>query len=441
MSDYKIGINLGWTEENLTNEQIFNNYKEWLDVCYYNSISIVRVFSVRWSLNFLFSEEKLDIFKQIVAYANSKQIEVIPVLNHYTDFITEYYRDLDSDKYIWNTYPLNNGSIKFFFKGLNEEFLSKVKKVLKGLSEFSNVKTIELFNELDLVQCSSDIKIKWINCLYNNLNYYNNRFDFKISVSNDDDYSIYRNNIINSINIDLHNYSYPTNSFYKNAELLEAKHNTDFSWCEYAKNSDEAYLKNNVSLKFFCSGIWSGYLLGKVQSPMHWWWNELLNNKKYLYIIKLFNISKPLGPKIFNDFTSEICEKELITNIGEKQVLYKKIYFRIWNIVKHPLFIGKEYKQILKFVKKRFALKLSEEVLIRGFEKDSKIFFYCETLKNAIFNFNININLSLKSSNKAKVINLITGQKSTIFLKKVDKNTQLSVSINTKEALLIMINK
>ena len=66
MDNYKLGINLGWYKEEAGNQEIFNQYKNWLNICRENNIKLVRIFLTRWSINALFDDDKLDLLIKII---------------------------------------------------------------------------------------------------------------------------------------------------------------------------------------------------------------------------------------------------------------------------------------------------------------------------------------------------------------------------------------
>ncbi len=241
MTNFKLGINLGWFGEELSIREIEEQYYQWLDICQKHDIKVVRIFLVQWSINALFKSEMLDLFIRISYYANNKSIEIIPVLNHYTDFVKIYQQDFHNDKYTWKNYDLKKKRIKDFFKKIDNSYIEKIDLFFEAIASCSNIKQIELFNELNKTAVTKTLQINWINVLYEHLTTKtNNKYKFIVSISNYSEINYYKKKI--KFKIDIHCYSYPYSFSIKNMEILNHKHQTCFLFAEYGKYSDFSYL-------------------------------------------------------------------------------------------------------------------------------------------------------------------------------------------------------
>lgn len=408
ISNYKLGINLGWHEEDVDEQTIFNQYQKWLNTCQENNIKLVRIFLVRWSINALFKNNKLDLLLKIIKEAEGLGIEIILVLNHFTDFIDQHYRDLDEAKYTWNSYPLKKSNIKDFFNSLDQDLLSKVRKVLGKIKECKNINKIELFNELDLVGINNKILISWVNKLVEVLDKYQEKYKFYVSIANHNNLNLFRKNL--SISVDVHFYNFPSEYAFKNIEYFKEKLGSSCYLGEYAKFSDNSHLGVCESKAWFCSGLWGSYLQGLNNSPLHWWWQELLVNNEYLKIISLFNQCMPEKFRLIKDSDFEITDLKIIEASNDNDIRKNKILFRLKNLILHPTLIKVEWGGIIKFIKKiLFSYRDNEDVLMKKFEDKEYIYFYCETKNCQKVNFNLNTKIKTKMSS-IEIINLLSGE-------------------------------
>jgi len=407
MDDYKLGINLGWYKEEASNQEIFNQYKNWLNICRENNIKLVRIFLARWSINALFDDSKLNLLFKIIKEADSFGVEVILILNHFTDFIDQHHRELAEAKYVWDSYPLKKESIKSFFTNLDKNFVAKIKKVLNKIKEYKNVTKIELFNEIDQVNINNKILIKWISELERELSLYQKRYKFYVSVASHDNLKLFKNNL--SIPVDIHIYNFPSEYAFKNIEYFKGKLDNSYYLGEYAKFSDNSHLEVCESKSYFCSGLWGSYLQGLKNSPLHWWWQELLINNEYLKIISLFRKYVPKNFNLVSNNNFKISDLKVIELGGNNSIRKDKILFRLKTLILHPTYLRAECGAIVKFIKKILSSCIDkEEVLIRSFENQKYVYFYCEP-KNCQ---KINFNLHAKGANNIdniELINLLNG--------------------------------
>ena len=89
--------------------------------------------------------------------------------------------------------------------------------------------------------------------------------------------------------VDLHMYSFPYENAIENIEYIIDKHNVLYLG-EYAKHSDSSYINDMDSKMYFISGLWGSYFYNLTYTPMHWWWEETLNDSDYLALIDIYNL-------------------------------------------------------------------------------------------------------------------------------------------------------
>ena len=312
------------------------------------------------------------------------------VLNHFTDFIDKPNRDLSGNEFSWNTYPLKSRRIKDFFLKIDRKLLFKIKHVLNKLSDYKNITKIELFNEIDLVNINKHILIEWIKQANEALFSYKKRFNFYVSVANQQNLTFFQREL--SIPVDIHTYNFPFEYAFKNIEYFKNKLDENSYIGEYAKFSHNSFLTDCGSKAYFCSGLWGSYFLRFSNSPLHWWWKELLNNKDYLKIIETFQKNKPKDFTPFNSF--EIKTIKLFKSKQKDTVKHKKVLYRLKNLIIHPSYIKVEYCSILKYINKIILSQIDKSsFFVRGFEDKENIWFYCEP-KNCQRN---NIKLCVKT--------------------------------------------
>lgn len=431
--DYIIGINLGWTSDIYSYLEIENQYKEWITTCSEHNIRIIRVFLCRWSINALYDRQMFTVLNSIVNYASEKGIEVILVLNSFTDFINKYQRDLSDNKYVWNSFLFQTRSIKSFFKNINDDYFNSLEDVLENLQALNNVKQIELFNELDLVEAPRKLTASWCNMVFNSLKKYNNRFKFYISIAHETNYDYFSK--VLTIPIDIHFYNYPYDNAYLNLEYYVNHYNFVPRFGEYAKFSDKPHLEQIDALKFFCSGLWGGFLLKLEASPLHWWWNDLLVRHDYLKVIDLFYKHKSKNTMEFTDFSVSILEFK--KRVGFSKPHLKKILTRLIGLLKQPKLLKQEYPAIKKFLAK-YIYKLKQEKLFIRAYGNQRIIFYCETNNNTVFKFDLKINLKNTLKNpSARSINLLNGKIESLQVEQVaiNKYSIKNCNINTNHLI------
>ena len=63
---------------------------------------------------------------------------------------------------------------------------------------------------------------------------------------------------------------------------------------EYAKYSDSSYLDSLESKIYFASGLWGFYFYNLNYPPLHWWWQDLLNDEEYIKISREYSECREL---------------------------------------------------------------------------------------------------------------------------------------------------
>lgn len=441
-NDFKIGINLGWHQEGVSNEEILSQYLNWLNICYENNIRIIRIFIIRWSINALFDESKINLLHKIIHEANELNIEVVIVLNHFTDFTQQYHKVLSEGTYTWKTYPLSQRrSVKKFFSEIEESFINNIRKVLDTIIDCKNIKKIELFNEIDQVNIKRSNLVKWINQLLERLSLYTQRYDFFISFADYNNFVFFKDKVF--LPIDVHLYNFPFEYAFKNIEYIKNKTGgTEVFLGEYAKFSDCSHLENCESKSYFCSGLWGAYFLGFHNSPLHWWWQELIESQDYLRIINIFIKNKPHDFFKFNNFKVDNVILGDFNCSSNGSLRKNKFFFRLRNLLCRPKYIKSEWRAILKFVKKILFNTLNREnILVRGYYGKENLWFYCEPKNCHSVKFELNIfEPGGVIISNIEALNLVTGDKKQLELKNLT-NGNYQINCNFTVNHLIIITK
>lgn len=390
----KGAINLAWS----SSKNIEQDYYNWFSICEKNNIKFVRIFLCSWSINALYDKKNIMLLKKVIQRAEKYGIEICLVLNNFVDFNIDTYSDINNPTYSWlnNPYSKKYKNATKFFKVMDLDYFNNIINVLQEIYSYDNIKYIEIVNEIDQIYCSNEILIKWLNkLLYKLRRIYDERYTFTCSISNYELYDYYRKKA--DCYIDLHFYSFPFESAIENIEYINKKSKLLYLG-EYAKYSDNSYLKTDNAKIYFSSGLWGAYFCKLNFVPLHWWWQKLLINKEYMRIITLFNsITEELG---------EIEQIEQIRDLKYNSISkqhndleYKKIKSRLTTLVKHPLYIFKDYRNIKKFLTKK--LHKQNEVIIRKIISNKKEVIYLEC-KNDI--------KIMSGFQYEKAINLVSGK-------------------------------
>jgi len=320
---------------------------------------------------------------------------------------------------------------------LDKNFVAKIKKVLDKIKGFNNITKIEIFNEIDQVNIDNKILIKWISELERELSIYEKRYRFYVSIANHDNLKLFKNNL--PIPVDIHLYNCPSEYAFKNIEYLKDKLDNSCYLGEYAKFSDNSYLEVCESKSYFCSGLWGSYLQGLRNSPLHWWWQELLVNSEYLRIIGLF---RKYAPKNFNLVSSdnfEISDLEVIESGENNSIRRDKILFRLKNVILHPTYLKAERGAIVKFMKKNLSSYIDKEkILIRNFENQKYVYFYCEPKNCQKVSFNL-YTKGANNINNVESIDLLNGRSKQMFYGKIGEMFRIECEFSSN--YLIRIKK
>ena len=214
--------------------------------------------------------------------------------------------------------------------------------------------------------------------------------------------------------VDLHMYSFPYENAIENIEYIINKHSILYLG-EYAKHSDSPYINDMDSKMYFISGLWGSYFYNLTYTPMHWWWEETLNNSDYLALIDIYNLISGKLDTVTNvekiNLQYKIYGKSNTFNQSEKN----KIKERLNNLIKHPLFIINELKNIKKFIIKK-SIK-QHEVIFRKIIFDDSYIYYLECNNNIMINEKIDKKyiIDLKTGKKRKYTNIIEKGNYLIF--------------------------
>lgn len=398
------GINIAW---NLENTDIVKYYYYWIDYCYENNIKLIRIILTSLGCNALNQKEDIKKLIEIIDYGNKNEIEVVLVVNNFVDFNNKTYCDSNNALYSWksNIYCEKYGKNINFFKKLDNEYITSVIYLLDKIKKFKNIKKIELFNEIDQVQCNKKILKCWIISLKKALiDKYKSRYEFFCSIADYNNYN--RFNTDSNLKIDIHLYSFPYESAFLNIEylhLLDPQNKMLLG--EFAKNSDSPYLSQLESKIYFCSGIWASFFYNYDNIPLHWWWEETRKNEEYKKIINIFesysimyDYPKNKIQKISNGVNYEIEDNNIENKINE----YNKIKYRLINLIKHPFYLKSELQGIKKYIKKK--TKKEENCNVYKINKNDGD-FYIEARKKV----GLNMKKLYSYQSKYYIINLLTG--------------------------------
>ena len=189
---------------------------------------------------------------------------------------------------------------------------------------------------------------------------------------------------------------------------------------EYAKNSDYSYIDDYGSKLYFTSGLWGSYFLKLTYSAMSWWWDDIIINSDYERIIDFYNKNN-LNFQFdgFEEMSTEELSIEYNNNSTNKHTHeINKIIERIINLLKHPLFIFNELKNIRKFLSRK--LKKEKSLKVYKIWSKSKKIFYIECneeciidLKNLLLNKRFYVYDLIKCTKK--IINIREKSKINVY--------------------------
>lgn len=407
--DCKLGINLGWSRHN-TPEQIHSEYSNWFSQCEKQGFQITRIFLTRWSLNTLFEVEYIQCLKDILKLAEKHKLEVILVLNTFTDFITDYEIHMENEEFTWCTYPLKTNHVDQFFQKIDQRLLSAITNLLNSIQNCPSVQKIEVFNEPDLVPVSVPTWSKWLKLLHQQLSIFEKRYTFQISLAHWAPSIILAQEKQQNLETSIHSYAFPSHFGFLNMEYVNNKLGNRII-SETSRYSDAAHINDTETIKYFCSSLWGAHLYNH-QAILFWWWEEILNNKQYLNVITIFNKYFRKTAQL-NTKTHIIIKESLKAKRQKTKRLQKKAFSRLKDLVQNPWKIYNELNPILKFLNQLIHRFLSPTILFRSFENENETIFYLETADNYSLNIDIHISLYIKSST-ALLIDLINGTEESI---------------------------
>ena len=361
MNKTYLAMNICWNHKN---HNQYNYYVKFIDWCAKYNIKLIRIIFSKWGLNCVYNKDEVIVLKKILEYATEKKLDIVLTLLNFTDFNMVNYLDINDKNYSWlfNKYRDKYKKNTSFFQTVDNDLVEDINFILKNIKKYKNVKYIEIMNEIDQVNCNDKKLINWCNSLIDILlNKYPN-YIYTCSISNYQKYSLYKKKM--KCYVDLHAYSFPMESAFLNLQYM-SRDNALLYVGEYAKNSDYPYMDNYKSKLYFTSGLWGAYFLRLTYTPMSWWWDEIIDNIEYENIIDFYNLN--------SNFEVTNIEKESINdtkleyikdNSNKNMIENKKIIERIKNIMIHPLFLFKEFKNIKKYLTKK-TLKESNVHLYR----------------------------------------------------------------------------
>ncbi len=413
MKNTIIGMNFCW---NPSNSNTLKTYISYIDWCDKHKIKIIRIIFSKWGLNCIYDKKDVIIFKQIVQYASTKNISIIISLLNFTDFNTINYLDINNENFSWkfNKYQIIDKKVSKFFKKINDVLIEDISYVLDSIAEYNNIKFIEIMNEIDQVNYNDVILINWCNKLIDILSKNYKKYIFTCSVSNHQKYDLYREKL--NCYVDLHFYSFPSESAFKNLQYVIDNYKEILYFGEYAKNSDYSYMKDYGSKLYFTSGLWGSYFLKLTYSAMSWWWDDIIINSEYEKIIDFYNTNNHnFQFDNFEEISTEGLSIEYNNNSTNKDTIEKnKIIERIINLLKHPLFIFKELKSIRKYLSRK--LKKEKSLTVYRINSKSKKIFYIECNEECIIDLK-----PLLSNKKVYIYDLIKCIKETVNIKEKSK--------------------
>lgn len=380
---YKIWINLAritWDEESDLKTFFFAGINQ----CHTLWISVIRIFFVDWSLPFSDFIKKKDFICELIKECERKNISLIFVLNHFTDFTRNHKREFGKST---NTYIKNKINEDDMISAIN--FLSLLTEDLK----------IEIFNEIDLIDYN--IRGRIINSI--NKIYLGTcltiREKLSVSISNHLLYYRYKRKLLPSV--DIHTYSFPYDCMLSNINFCL---NNQINFIgEYAKFSDEPYIDNYDSLIYFTAWLWWGYINNMPISPLHRWWDSILFNKYIDRIISIFkNTAQQFNYLRISNVNIVIYTRKNNISCFTRSNIKKKFYSRLKDIFDMPFTIMNEINSIIKYTFKLLVWRQSYAYSTFKYKDQTLVFLETYIQIESITLGNINYDIEVR--------NLITGE-------------------------------
>lgn len=371
----QLTFNLAWPS-NL--KSIIDQYKNWLDICAAYNIKKVRIILAPWGIYPLGNETHIDILKQIANYALNRNIEIVLAIDTYVNYCSNTYRDFENGEFGWKCNRFNHGqSIKCFLRNAGKsQYLAEMIFLLKQLISLNNIISVELCNEIDQIEASPDTICFWIN---NTLRHFTMEFEeryvYRVSISNNRYYSYYSNHI--ACVCDIHSYRYPFNTAIENIEYYYSKFKN--AWLsEFSCFSDYAHENTLDSVTYFSATFYESILRNISIAPAPWWWDELLGSPLYTNILSNISLQsfEPTTRATINVEIKPIGESKSKSN---KTIIANKIKYRISALVKRPSSIMQELPSINKFLIKNIHRKYNKLTAISLHRGKNKTYILVET--------------------------------------------------------------
>lgn len=354
-------INLAWPS---SMDSILSQYYNWLSICNKYNIRLIRLFIVPWGIDPFSSNWHKHILFKILEKAEKSNIYVCLVLNTYVNLNYKTIRDFENNEYCWKNYKYNTGKkINHFLKKTNGEYIHDIVEFLKSIYKYQNVKTIELCNEIDLIDGSKHLICEWINRQLECYKYlFSDRYDYCVSISNHHLYKTFSSSV--NCRCDIHLYRFPYNTAIENYTYYKSLSDSFLS--EFACYSDYSHILEQDSLVYFSACLVIAFLNGDGILPSPWWWEDVLASKLYLDCLYLINI---FGFKTCSAIDTDICiciDSSKATNNND----IEKIKDRVRFLAKNPFFIVKEISSIKKYIYKKIYKKYNNNFASKSFFAD-----------------------------------------------------------------------
>lgn len=364
----RYSINLAWPSGH---KRYKEEYRIWIELCNEYNINNIRVFLVPWGLNPIDSSDDLLLLCEVIQVAQKYSIEVILVLDTYVNYVKYSYRDFLNSEYGWFSNPFSSvQSLESFLEGNGRtQYIESISSVLQAVIKYDNVNSIELCNEIDQIEASRKQIVEWINNSYKVLlQEYDNRFDYRVSISDYRVYSYYAKRI--QCKCDIHSYRFPYNTALENYEYLT--HTFSTAWIsEFACFSDYAYSDSIESLIYFCSMLLCAAFEKRADFPAPWWWEKILQDSSYMNIYKyLDDIKGEFVRSTIRGFSVKEIEPIRMSRDTKMQ---DKIRYRLSVLKRNPKFFKQELPAITKFLRKKIWPQYNHRFATTGFKSTNGI--------------------------------------------------------------------
>jgi len=366
----RYSINLAWPSGQKSFEE---EYRNWIKMCKEYNINYIRVFLVPWGLNPIDSPKDLQLLCEVLQMAQRHSIEVVLVLDTYVNYVKYSYRDFLNSEYGWlnNPFSKDQSLDAFLEENGRTQYIERISSVLRTVTQYNNVNSIELCNEIDQIDASRDQIVGWINNSYGILlQEYGNRFGYRISISDYRAYSYYTKHI--KCRCDIHSYRFPYNTALENYEYLTNTCST--AWIsEFACFSDYAYADSVESLTYFYSMLICATFENCTVYPAPWWWEKILLDTSYMNVYKYLDDFKGefVKSKIEGFSIKEIKQ----INLSRDSKMQDKIRYRLSVLKRNPKFLKQELPAITKYLRKKIWPQYNHKYAAIGFKSSNGILY------------------------------------------------------------------